>query len=140
MSPAQSHSLRFPFKIPHVHFFQCFQFQPKYLHEIQRTQNTFSHYIMRSTIRAIFSKSNDLNKQIIECRSQLSNVCPVLLRSIHAKIQALNSKLSLSSFTTNKKAQIREPIESSKKQDSKSRKPKPSHRSHITRKPTTFKR
>ena len=40
------------------------------------------------------SKRNELNKQIIECRSQLSNVCPsVLLRSIHAKIQALNSKL-----------------------------------------------
>ena len=40
------------------------------------------------------SKHNELNKQIIECRSQLSNVCPsVLLRSIHAKIQALNSKL-----------------------------------------------
>ena len=40
------------------------------------------------------SKRNELNKQIIECRSQLSNVCPsVLLRSIHTKIQALNSKL-----------------------------------------------
>ena len=40
------------------------------------------------------SKRNELNKQIIECRSQLTNVCPsVLLRSIHAKIQALNSKL-----------------------------------------------
>ena len=40
------------------------------------------------------SKRNELNKQIIECRSQLSNVCAsVLLRSIHAKIQALNSKL-----------------------------------------------
>ena len=40
------------------------------------------------------SKRNELNKQIIECRSQLSNVCPsVLLRSIHAKIQALNCKL-----------------------------------------------
>ena len=40
------------------------------------------------------SKSNELNKLIVECRSQLSNVCPsVLLRSIHAKIQVLNSKL-----------------------------------------------
>ena len=69
-------------------------FNLKYLHEIQRTQNTFSHNIMRSTIRAMCSKRNELNKQIIECRSQLSNVCPsVLLRSIHAKIQALNSKL-----------------------------------------------
>ena len=69
-------------------------FNLKYLHEIQGTQNTFSHNIMRSTIRAMCSKRNELNKQIIECRSQLSNVCPsVLLRSIHAKIQALNSKL-----------------------------------------------
>ena len=66
-------------------------FNLKYLHEIQRTQNTFSH-IMRSTIRAMCSKRNELNKQIIECHCQLSNVCPsVLLRSIHAKIQALNS-------------------------------------------------
>ena len=69
-------------------------FNLKYLHEIQRTQNTFSHNIIRSTIRAMCSKRNELNKQIIECRSQLSNVCPsVLLRSIHAKIQALNYKL-----------------------------------------------
>ena len=37
---------------------------------------------------------NELNNQIIECRSQLSIVCPsVLLRSICTKIQALNSKL-----------------------------------------------
>ena len=65
-------------------------FNQKYLHEIQRTQNTFSHNIVRSTIRATCSKRNEL----IECRSQLSNICPsVLLRSIHAKIQALNSKL-----------------------------------------------
>ena len=69
-------------------------FNLKYLHEIQRTQNTFSHNIMRSTIRAMCSKRNELNKQIIECRSQLSNVCPsVLLRSIHTKIQFLNSKV-----------------------------------------------
>ena len=70
-------------------------FNLKYLHEIQRAQNTFLHNIMRSTIRAMCSKRNELNKQIIECRSQLSNVCPsVLLRSINTKIQALNSKLS----------------------------------------------
>jgi len=38
--------------------------------------------------------ATNFNKQIIEFRSQLFNVCPsVLLRSIHAKIQALNSKL-----------------------------------------------
>ena len=69
-------------------------FNLKYLRQIQRTQNTFSHNIMRSTIRAMCSKCYKLNKQVIECRSQLSNVCPsVLLWSIHAKIQALNSKL-----------------------------------------------
>ena len=69
-------------------------FNLKYLHEIQRTQNTFSHNIMRSTIRAMCSKRNKLNKQIIECRSQLSNVWPSdLLRSLYTKIQALNSKL-----------------------------------------------
>ena len=68
-------------------------FNLKYLHEIQRTHNTFSHNITRSMIRAMCSKRNELNKQIIECRSQLSNVCPfVLRRSIHAKIQALNYK------------------------------------------------
>ena len=40
------------------------------------------------------SKRNKLNKQIIECRSQLSNVWPSdLLRSFYTKIQALNSKL-----------------------------------------------
>ena len=70
-------------------------FNLKYLHEIQLTQNTFSRNIMRSTIRVMCSKRNELNKQIIECRSQLSNVCPsVLLRSIHTKIQFLNSKLN----------------------------------------------
>ena len=49
---------------------------------------------MRSTIRAMCSKRNELNKQIIECRSQLSVVCPsVLIRSTCIKIQALNYKL-----------------------------------------------
>ena len=68
-------------------------FNLKYLYEIQRTHNMFSHNITRSTIKAMCSKRNELNKQIIECRYQLSNVCPfVLRRSIHAKIQALNYK------------------------------------------------
>ena len=40
-------------------------FNLKYLHEIQRTQNTFSHNIMRSTIRAMCSKRNEPNKQIM---------------------------------------------------------------------------
>ena len=69
------------------------KFNLKYLHEIQRTQNTFSHNIMRSTIIAMCSKRNELNKQVIECRSQLSNVWSSdLLRSLYTKIQALNSK------------------------------------------------
>ena len=75
-------------------FSNVFNFNLKYLHEIQRTQNTFSCNIMRTTIRAMCSKRNELNKQIIECRSQLSNVWPSdLLRSLYTNIQALNSKL-----------------------------------------------
>ena len=67
-------------------------FNLKYLHEIQRTQNTFSHNIMRSTIRAMCSRRNELNKQIIECRSQLSNVCPsVLLFTPKSKLSTPNS-------------------------------------------------
>ena len=115
-------------------------FNLKYLHEIQRTQNTFSHNIMRSTIRAMCSKRNELNKQIIECRSQLSNVCPsVLLLSIHSKIQALNSKL-FHHLEQTKRHKFENLTNPRKKQDSTSRKPKPSHRSYNSRKPTTFKR
>ena len=81
-----------------------------------------------------------LNKQIIECRSQLSNVCPsVLLRSIHAKIQALNSTL-FHHLEQPKKHKLQNLTNPRKKKDSTSRKPKPSHRSHNSRKPTTFKR
>ena len=64
------------------------------MERVYPVENTFSRNIMRSTIRAMCSKRNELNKQIIEWRSQLSNVCTsVLLRSIHTKIQFLNSKL-----------------------------------------------
>ena len=75
-------------------FSKASNFNLKNFYEVQHTQNTVSRNIMRSTIRAMCSKRNKLNKQIIEYRSQLSNICPsVLLQSIHTKIQALNSKL-----------------------------------------------
>ena len=51
-------------------------------------------YALFGFFRHPAQNATNFNKQIIEFRSQLSNVCPfVLLRSIHAKIQALNSKL-----------------------------------------------
>ena len=52
-------------------------------------------------VRSMCSKRNELNKEITKYRSQLSNVCSlVLLLSIRTKIQALNSKLSTpNSFT-----------------------------------------
>ena len=72
---------------------------------------------MRSTIRALCSKRNELNKQINECRSQLSNVCAsVLLQSIHTKIQALNSKL-LPHLEKKIKTQTRKHHESLKKKN-----------------------
>ena len=82
---------------------------------------------MRSTIIAMCSKRNELNKQIIECRSQFYNVCPsVLLRSIHAKIQALNSKL-FHHLEQTKKHKLENLPNPRKKQDSTSRKPKNQH-------------
>ena len=39
-------------------------------------------------------KRDDLDKQILQCRSELSKICPVvLLNSIRAKIQELNATL-----------------------------------------------
>ena len=39
-------------------------------------------------------KRNELNEQILHCRSKLSKICPaVLVQSISAKIQDANSKL-----------------------------------------------
>ena len=39
-------------------------------------------------------KRNELNEQILHCRSELSKICPaVLVQSIYAKIQDANSKL-----------------------------------------------
>ena len=49
---------------------------------------------MRITIRAMCLKRDDLDKQILQCRSELSKICPVvLLNSIRAKIQELNAAL-----------------------------------------------
>ena len=57
-------------------------------------QNSFSRNIMRITIRAMCQKRNLLDKQILQCRSELSKICPVvLLQSIRAKIRELNSGL-----------------------------------------------
>ena len=49
---------------------------------------------MRISIRAMCQKRDDLNKQILQCRSELSKICPaVLVQSIRTKIQEVNSKL-----------------------------------------------
>ena len=49
---------------------------------------------MRITIRAMCLKRDDLDKQILQCRSELSKICPVVLvNSIRAKIQELNATL-----------------------------------------------
>ena len=39
-------------------------------------------------------KRDDLNKQILRCRFELSKICPgILVQSIHTKIQEVNSRL-----------------------------------------------
>ena len=49
---------------------------------------------MRITIRTMCLKRDDLDKQILQCRSELSKICPVVLvNSIRAKIQELNATL-----------------------------------------------
>ena len=48
----------------------------RYLRQIQCTQNSFSRNIMRITIRAMCQKRDDLSKQILQCRSELSKICP----------------------------------------------------------------
>ena len=62
--------------------------------QIRCAQNSFSRNIMRITIRAMCQKRNVLDKQILQCRSELSKIClAVLLQSIRAKIRELNSGL-----------------------------------------------
>ena len=49
---------------------------------------------MRITIRAMCQKRDDLDKQILQCRSERSKICPaILVQSIRTKIQEVNSKL-----------------------------------------------
>ena len=49
---------------------------------------------MTITIRAMCQKRDDLNKQILQCHSELSKICPaILVHSIRTKIQEVNSKL-----------------------------------------------
>ena len=66
----------------------------QYLHQIQCAQNSSSRKIMRITIRAMCQKCDNLDKQILQCRSELSKICPaILILSIRTKIQEVNSKL-----------------------------------------------
>jgi len=70
-----------------------------------QTSNTFTKFnalkmvffprnIMRIIIRAICTKRDDLDKQILQCCNELSKICPsVLVHSIRSKIQELKSKL-----------------------------------------------
>ena len=49
---------------------------------------------MRSTIRAMSTKRNQLDRDISACRSKLERNCPaVLVQSIRSKIRELNSKI-----------------------------------------------
>ena len=93
-------SLLWVFKLPNILDFRSnfhtssFSHSYQYCHQIQHTQNSFSHNIMRITIRAMCQKCNKLNEQILHCRYELSKICPaVLIQSICAKIQDANSKL-----------------------------------------------
>ena len=66
----------------------------KYRRQIQCALKSFSRNIMRITIRAMCLKRDDLDKQILHYRSELSKVCTaILVQSIRAKIQEVNSKL-----------------------------------------------
>ena len=49
---------------------------------------------MRITVKAMCQKRDNLGKQILHYCSELSKVCPaILVQSIRAKIQEVNSKL-----------------------------------------------
>ena len=49
---------------------------------------------MRISIRAMCQKRDGLDKQILQCRSELSKICPaILVQSISTKIQEVDSKL-----------------------------------------------
>ena len=82
-------------------YWQCVKFHAssfshsyQYRYHIQCAQNSFSRNIMRITIRAMGKKPNELNEQILYCRSELSKICSVVLvQSIRAKIQDVNFEL-----------------------------------------------
>ena len=58
---------------------------------VLRSQSTL---LSELTIRAMCQKRDDLDKQILQCRSELSKICPAILaQSIRTKIQEVNSKL-----------------------------------------------
>ena len=66
----------------------------QYVRQIQCAQNSFSRRIMRITIRAM-CKRDDLDKQILHYRSELSKICPaaILVQSLRSKIQEVNSNI-----------------------------------------------
>ena len=53
-----------------------FSHSNQYLRQIQCAQNSFSLKIMRITIIAMYQKRDGLDKQILQCRSKLSMICP----------------------------------------------------------------
>ena len=84
----------------------------QYLRQIQCAQNSFSRNIMRIAIRAMCKKRDGLDKQILQCRSELSKICPaILVQSIRTKIQEINSKLfnHLHQIKTHKFEQLTDP-------------------------------
>ena len=64
------------------------------LSEIQQACASFSKNVMRSTIRPMSTKHNQLDREIRNCQSELERNCPaVLFHSVCSKIQELNSQL-----------------------------------------------
>ena len=83
-----------------------------YHRQIECAQNSFSRNIMRITIRSTCQKRNDFDKQILNCRSELSKTCPtILVKSIRTKIHELISKLfqHLQQIKTHKLEQLIRP-------------------------------
>ena len=66
----------------------------RYFQDIDQACNTFSKNVMRATIKAMLIKRQEIDQKIQTNRSELKNVCPVILvNSIRLKIRDLNSKL-----------------------------------------------
>ena len=66
----------------------------RYFQDIDQACNTFSKNVMRATIKAMSIKRQEIDQKIQTCRSELKNVCPVVLvNSIRLKIHDLYSKL-----------------------------------------------